>query len=1416
MELSETADQNDILSSNWRTRDSVQELFAQRDIPIASVDTATSSIAASLSSQFDVETSFARVRRDKAIVVRTAFGAAAVAVVHTLAQAEDEHENDYEENGESSLSQDDLPPLAAQWKQLEEKRSISLKRAHENKEVKKNKVAAVVAPTSDGASTSTKSKLKIKITASDSVNKVKNAADHKTTTDKTTKSSGGITTATSGPSAAVDSRSVASRAVLCTAASIAFDKLTPILENREIDVLDVPQNTARTEGGADNNITPEDAPTSSNSSQNATAPVVNMGAVSLQAKTIGQRASYLAKNAAQRSRHRYDYRRDNAQYEQEKNASNFCLSNPFAWKPENGADDSDEDEGDLIAEQVILPTNDPCDPAKRLTTVWKEKCLPRLSSILGEGSGHAVYCDLDWSTRHGRIANLLQQVAQKEDNYGLHLIVTTHPQVDCFAQEFDASDPHVNNASSSSKLDRLRVLTYAGTASERRKLRGQLDGATGLVDASFHVLVMSYTSFLKDYLHICQIPFQTVILDEGFSWMAVASADPNGSIGNMWDNGVWSSSDQHIGLAGASHHQEWDFSWKEIPEEHIKSACIGLTARHRIITASSMSVRLRDTLHAAPAAYLVNFFLPQFTDVVREEWDRSRIASDPASMDHMRKLLTRSIVVHDPSTNDSLYELAMNAMTGKLSTSIETATDHDVPDVIADEALVMDGKISQSRRFSLAWLGKASHSWLRYELGSASLQPLLNAMKQSSTHGHVCEEVVTASSTTSSGAGGTVSGTQAYRLALRCGRNFGSEQGLRQHMAALHAPPGTWLCRTCGGDCGTSQARTHHERSCGQSAAGAPAGGGAPGASAGGAPSTVGQGVGVGGKSVGPTGTVGKKGKTAGKSSSAGAVGPKDKDKDGSFRVPGYRGVWLNTAGKHFVKIKGVRLTNKGIEGDEKAEDVLLFDAVDDAARKHDEFVSKSSGAKGAELNFRPDGSRIVYEDSTAAAAAGRGLEMLGGGASSVVPALSVINIKDLPPHVRPLLRDPRQTSRTGGNSKRHVYAYRGVCRQARKGHDRWQSQISFGGTNHYLGTFDSEWDAAAIYAWAHLILYGEEATKKAQKEGEEAAEAYEQEKRDIAAGKIIVPPPKAPKKKKEKKPKEPKKDEKGSESSSKAAKKEGDDSKTVRKRASKDPPSVAKKAKVTSPVKNDNASLAPFLSRGVTVAPVLAPRKTFEDMTEDELMKSVSTRILAVRTNGYLVSDAVLPPPVVQELRPCAPVSSSSESFPTGSAMLMGLAADWFGWDAEAFIASCNWDSNEESDSASTLLEEEFGNGGFNESFRTIMQGTMCVIGRAGKSLERASDALGMGPVPLGGTIGDLDCNIGGTPGSCSESSAVIQYSPAGGSEFQFMALSGTEDIVTLNGARITSSMGSFPLFNEDVCSVGSRVFVFLLPTDT
>ena len=188
-------------------------------------------------------------------------------------------------------------------------------------------------------------------------------------------------------------------------------------------------------------------------------------------------------------------------------------------------------------------------------------------------------------------------------------------------------------------------------------------------------------------------------------------------------------------------------------------------------------------------------------------------------MEHFRKLLTRSLVVHYPeSHHQDTYKLAMQAMRGDLPACHRS--DSEVPELISDEQFVSEGKVAYSRRAALQWLGPPEESWLRYELGKVNFQPILDAMKLSDLFGHMCEEAVTASSTTSSGATGQVTGTLAYRLAVRCGRHFGSEQGLRQHISALHAPPGTWLCRTCGSDCITSQARTHHERSCGQPSAG--------------------------------------------------------------------------------------------------------------------------------------------------------------------------------------------------------------------------------------------------------------------------------------------------------------------------------------------------------------------------------------------------------------------------------------------------------------------------------------------------------------------------------------------------------------------------------------------------------------------
>ena len=107
--------------------------------------------------------------------------------------------------------------------------------------------------------------------------------------------------------------------------------------------------------------------------------------------------------------------------------------------------------------------------------------------------------------------------------------------------------------------------------------------------------------------------------------------------------------------------------------------------------------------------------------------------------------------------------------------------------------------------------------------------------------------------------------------------------------------------------------------------------------------------------------------------------------------------------------------------------------------------------------------------------------------------------------------------------------------------------------------------------AWAHLILYGEEATKQAQKEGEEAAAAYEQEKKDIAEGKIPATSPKQEKKKKQggKKKAEAKDDDDG-DGENKPGRKRG--------RAAKDDGGGEKKKRVTA----DKESLAPLLAKGV------------------------------------------------------------------------------------------------------------------------------------------------------------------------------------------------------------------------------------------
>ena len=331
-----------------------------------------------------------------------------------------------------------------------------------------------------------------------------------------------------------------------------------------------------------------------------------------------------------------------------------------------------------------------------------------------------------------------------------------------------------------------------------------------------------------------------------------------------------------------------------------------------------------------------------------------------------------------------------------------------------------------------------------------------------------------------------------------------------------------------------------------------------------------------------------------------------------------------------------------------------------------------------------------------------------------------------------------------------------------------------------------------AVYAWAHLILYGEEATKKAQREGEEAAAAYEREKAAIAAGEVLPPPPKPEKKKKATKRKK--------------ADADGDDDGKKKKRTSS--PATGGKGK--------GDGLATTLAKAVSKAQMLTPRKAFEGNTDTQLLSSVRDRLLAAKRLGYGVLDGDPASFVQPEFRPCYPHNSSflSMAMNKGGALLVGLAPSLFGWVVETFVPTCDFESDSHETRSVDALTQEYDSGGYNESFRSVIQGTVCVIGRASAAKETACAELGL-DVTIGSTIGDLDCHVGGVRGSCGESAATIQHSPTSTSDFQFMANNNT-DLVTLNGKRIFANMGSFPLFNEDICSVGARVFVFLLPSDS
>lgn len=232
----------------------------------------------------------------------------------------------------------------------------------------------------------------------------------------------------------------------------------------------------------------------------------------------------------------------------------------------------------------------------------------------------------------------------------------------------------------------------------------------------------------------------------------------------------------------------------------------------------------------------------------------------------------------------------------------------------------------------------------------------------------------------------------------------------------------------------------------------------------------------------------------------------------------------------------------------------------------------------------------------------------------------------------------------------------------------------------------------------------------------------------------------------------------------------------------------------------------------------ILAPRDAYDDMTDLELISVAGLRLMKARAISFGVSDIHSNFSSVPDwFRPCVPAHFPFQAPQRGASLLLGMNPGLFGWEMQTFAAA----SLEKDDMFTVLqmLAVEYDDDGVNERFSSVLQGSVTILGCANettimayKSLGMANKSLGMGAIPVGGSVGKIDCHLGGVPGSCSEEAACIRYSTEQSTEFHLSCLS-RNDMVTLNGRRITMREGSVPLEHEDIVSVGSRVFVFVLP---
>ena len=194
-----------------------------------------------------------------------------------------------------------------------------------------------------------------------------------------------------------------------------------------------------------------------------------------------------------------------------------------------------------------------------------------------------------------------------------------------------------------------------------------------------------------------------------------------------------------------------------------------LTARYRILLASSMTAVFKGQAYKASAKGLLCFLCPEASDIMKEIWEANRAFSCRDTINSIRGQIATSMAVYSGDGNvrnpGGITNLALQAMNGEYPANNIVA--NNVVSIAGDSFEEVNG--SKSRPYAISWF--RSDASIRHELGALNQAPKAT----------ISQKVLPASCLTVSGAGGLVSGQYAYRPAVN--RSFNSEQW-RQHTAA--------------------------------------------------------------------------------------------------------------------------------------------------------------------------------------------------------------------------------------------------------------------------------------------------------------------------------------------------------------------------------------------------------------------------------------------------------------------------------------------------------------------------------------------------------------------------------------------------------------------------------------------------------